>query len=121
MATFKKILSENNVIVFLNGAKKLFEKIKYIQSENDIDHERVCIDINGCILINDIETHHFFIQLFRIPLSCGYEASLVKFGQIAYNVGQLLSTLEAESYAFNVLAFIQNNNLTEMATFIGSI
>ena len=74
-----KIALRHEIIQFINSL---------VYTNMDPELNDVVFKINGVSVNNTIETDHFLIQHFRIPILVNFELSLVKFLQLAYNVGQ---------------------------------
>lgn len=75
---------------------------------------------NDSTLDNKIDYHHFFIQHFRIPYLEGYDLSVLKFLQIAYNAGQLKASFENGDYDNmpNIKKFYNDHKLDQPDTFV---
>jgi hypothetical protein len=82
------------------------------------DHTDVILNIVGFQLDNRIETEHFFIQHFRIPIMENFELSFVKIAQLAYNIGQARAVMELEKY-YNpeLVQFYVKHKLDDIMTY----
>lgn len=95
--------------------------------ENHTDSKFAIIDnidkiLSAVQLNNTIESHHFFIQHFRIPFLEDYQLSVVKLLQIAYNAGQFKAESEKNDdymiYPREFIQFYEMHNLGEIESFI---
>lgn len=82
------------------------------------DHTDVILNIAGFQLDNQIESEHFFIQHFRIPIMENFELSFVKIAQLAYNIGQIRAVMEFEKY-YNpeIVQFYVKHKLDDIVTY----
>ena len=86
---------------------------------NTEDHSDVILNIEGFQLDNRIETEHFFIQHFRIPIMENYGLSLVKIAQLAYNIGQARAVMELENnYGPKLVEFYNKHKLDDITIYI---
>ena len=109
-----------NLVGTINASKfkEIAARVEYIVDKNDIDHSNAIVIIDGCKLHNSKEADHFVVQLFRIPLLCSYELSKVKFGQIAYNIGQYTAIAKIPGvYDSKVIKFREQHKLNEYSTY----
>ena len=83
------------------------------------DHSDVLLKINNVILDNKIETNHFIIQHFRIPRMLNYNLDILKFAQLAYNVGQASAVFMYENvYSNDIKEFYYDNGLNKITTYL---
>ena len=66
------------------------------------------------------ERYHFLLQLIRIPKN-NPKPTFVRLAQVAYNIGQYMAEAEAEPYSQDVIAFLRDNNLDTMSSYIDSL
>lgn len=86
--------------------------LKYVDS----DHPTLTI---GDITIDNTQPNHFLIQHFRIPIMEKFELSVLKFAQLAYNVGQLLAVFTKEdSMSQTVKEFYVRHELYKFNTYV---
>lgn len=120
-----------NGIPLNNNFPLLVKKIHYNVEKNDENHENVTIKLNlhkdnmelinlkQFELHNNIETHHFLVQHFRIPIMQKYKLSVQKILQIAYNIGQLKADFEKGNiHDENIKFFYDENQLDKFVTYI---
>lgn len=60
--------------------------------------------------------YHFFLQLTRIPKNNIF--SLIRFAQIAYNLGQLKVCIENNEYDIDSLKFLEVNKMFNLNSYI---
>jgi len=92
--------------------------VEYMKKDDDEDHEEVKIKIDDIILDNKIETEHFFIQHYRIPITSNNKLSVQKLMQIAYNIGQFRANRENNIYIIKIIEYYDDNNLDKLETYI---
>lgn len=98
-----------------------FASAQVFQVDDLIDYTDLKMTINDTMLDNTIETHHFLIQHFRIPMIEKYNLNLVKILQLAYNIGQLRSVFENEAVYSDVIKnFYDDANLRHIITYLPS-
>lgn len=117
---YSKYLFSNNQkkIVLKQSFIDLTDKIKYTFNDK-IEHSDASIVTNNETLDNNKETDHFIIQHFRIPKMLDFQLPVVKFAQIAYNIGQARAVFMYEnSYNDNIKNFYNQNNLDQISTYI---
>ena len=91
--------------------------LKYEATDKDQLSDAI-FQIDGVSVNNAIDTEHFLVQHFRIPLLCNFELPIVKWGQLAYNVGQFLACLELQNvYDSKIIEFYKEHDLGNMDTF----
>jgi len=103
----------------------------YTRIANDPDDEKVKVmiinaDKSSIICDNTVESQHFFIQHFRIPIMLmgeekkETEFSVLKLLQIAYNVGQYSADAENKENTYNpiIKQFYKDNQLNRLSTYI---
>lgn len=83
-----------------------------------IDHADSVVNIESFDVTNSIESEHFFVQHFRIPILEGMSLSECKIAQIAYNAGQFKAEREKGTYLQQVLDFYYHNKLGDFLTFV---
>ena len=104
-------------IIDVRKFKHIFDLIVYYVDPDDTNHENVKMIVDDVELDNTIETHHFFIKLFRITLLCDYNLPIVKFAQIAYNLGQFEAMCDIGAYDEKLLSFFDRHNLSVMNSY----
>ena len=93
---------------------------KIIQDETfDINHDNIHVLIKPInqILDNRVDYQHFFIQHFRIPIMTNFQVHLIKFFQIAYNIGQMSASYSR--YTPEQLEFYHQHRLNEFTQYYG--
>jgi len=100
---------KNSFIEFVNSLNYTF---------TDKDHEDAKL-ILGEICIDNVIPNHFLIQHIRIPKLANFELSLLKFCQLAYNIGQIKACFQHE-HAFDqsIIDFYFQNQLDKFSTYI---
>jgi len=95
-------------------------KDKYIPGSDKEEHTKSKFKIGSDELDNTVESHHFYIQHFRIPELEKYKLSVLKLLQIAYNAGQFKAESEKNnlSYKKDFVEFYKTNKLDKIDTFI---
>lgn len=124
---YKKEYSE---YIFSNHKEGILMKKKFINFLKSLsyhftdsrEHNDVVIIFGIDIMDNKIETDHFIIQHFRIPKLENYKLSVVKFCQLAYNIGQTKAVFEFENvYDDSVKKFYYQNQLDSIETYFENI
>lgn len=114
-----KIKDYDNGITLNEKFIFLANSLLYTVNKNDNNHTNVILKLEKTILSNCIETHHFLIQHFRIPIMCQYRLPVNKILQIAYNIGQLKAVFENENiFSENVKCFYQKHQLDKFVTYV---
>lgn len=95
-------------------------KDKYIVGSDKVDHRDSTFKLGKNELTNEMESHHFYIQHFRIPYLESNKLSVLKLLQIAYNAGQFKAELEKNNSVYGVefVDFYKNNKLDQISTYI---
>lgn len=88
----------------------------------DEDLNKMTFGFDKLILSNEVERHHFFIQLFRI-MHLAYNLdqeglSMLKLMQIAYNIGQFKAAHQQKAYPKELIEFFDTNKLGEISTYV---
>lgn len=112
-------LYDGNKYILSEKYLQILNSLKILHSNDDKEMRKVRINItNDIIISNLIETEHFLIQLFRIPLLNNCYIPLVKLIQIGYNIGQLKASIELGAYSQEIVNFIKSNDLDILSTYI---
>lgn len=72
-------------------------------------------------LDNSIDSEHFFIQHFRIPIMLKYQLTYQKFAQIAYNAGQFRASRDMNCYSSDICLFYDKYQLNKYEIYVESI
>jgi hypothetical protein len=104
----------------VNDAIKELSDKYFKVGEDTTDLQDSKFEYNDNTLNNKIDTHHFFIQHFRIPYLEKHNLSVLKFLQIAYNAGQLKASFEDGDYDDipDMKEFYHEHKLDQPDTFI---
>lgn len=114
---FSKYILENNTNIPLKQNFISFVNSLNYKYNDTMDQNDVILTIGNSVLDNKIEKFHFIIQHFRIPMLEKFNLSIVKFAQLAYNIGQAKATLERGEYDDNIKKFYQQYKLDNINTF----
>lgn len=96
---------------------ELCKTMNYIEDPNNEKDDT--ITLNGRKLKNQGD-NHFFVQIFRIPTKENFKLSVLKFMQIAYNIGQVKALIKLDGRLIDddVINFYDEHRLGHIETYI---
>jgi hypothetical protein len=117
------ILFDNSIQEKIKVEPKINSLVDYVVEVDDKDHQKSKINLKNnpnVVLDNTIPIHHFLVQHLRIPTLENNELNVVKFMQVAYNIGQFKGEREInkDSYPIELLELYDSNNLNKIDSYI---
>lgn len=112
----EKYLSSQHYIHLSENYKNILNSINITYSDEQLRDLKLSFD--DVIISNSLESEHFIIQIFRIPILYKNILPYVKFMQIAYNIGNLIGCMNENMYSQKIVNFIKKNKLLDIETFI---
>jgi hypothetical protein len=96
---------------------RIAEEVNYNKNDN---HNDATIDIVGTTFLNTLETSHFLVQHFRIPIMVSEKRENIrtKIIQVAYNIGQAKAEIERGTYSSAAVEFYKRRKLDDITTFL---
>lgn len=109
----------------LNGQKTITihmnsEFIRLCENISIYNGKNINAILNEENINNETESGHFIVQHFRIPRTQKYRLSVVKFAQIAYNIGQARFEFRRGTYSDSFTKFYLENQLDHADIYINS-
>jgi hypothetical protein len=112
----EKYLSSDGYIDLSENYKNILNSINITYSDEQLRDLKLSFD--DIVISNSVESEHFIIQIFRIPILYKNILPYVKFMQIAYNIGQMIACMNENMYSQKIVNFIKKNKLLDIETFI---
>lgn len=126
-----KPLKENlsNYVFFISGKEEekitvkpaIYDLFDYKFDKDDEDHNnsKATLNKSDIVLDNTVPIEHFLVQQLRISKMNNEKLIVVKFMQLAYNIGQFMAQREVKgSYDENLLKIYSEEELDDITSYL---